>query len=131
MATLNEKAMANQTLIQLRAGIVEEAEFAKYYGHATMDDISHAIRESVKRKNVAAKSQMQQQQVVAQTHAQQQQQMMQQAQQEKNNMLQISLNEAQKDRDAKIEAIQKRGMINLIKQREGIRLKAEAEHMKL
>jgi len=50
-----QQAAANDLLLQLRAqGMIEEQDFANYYGRATMEDVSTAVRESFKRKQIAA-----------------------------------------------------------------------------
>lgn len=49
-----DKQMADQTLVQLRAAqIIEEHEFAQYYGRCTMEDVGRAIRDSFKRRQMA------------------------------------------------------------------------------
>lgn len=49
-----QKQAANELLLQLRAnGMIEEQEFAKYYGRAVMEDVSEAVRETFKRRQIA------------------------------------------------------------------------------
>lgn len=48
-----QKEAANAVLIQLRqAGMVDEEQFANYYGRASMEDVAKAIRESYKTKQL-------------------------------------------------------------------------------
>jgi len=50
-----QKEAANGLLMQLRgAGMIEEAEFANFFGRANMEDVATAIRESYKRRQMAA-----------------------------------------------------------------------------
>ena len=125
---VQEKYMANQTLTQMRmAGLIEEPEFANWYDRATMDDIGRVIRDTYKRRKMSSKVAVQQQGAANQAQAQQQQGLMQQAAAEKNRMLDIQLNEAEKNRNLKLDSIRLRAMGQLMKQREAIRLKAQAE----
>ena len=48
-----QKEAANDTLIEMRqAGMVDEEQFAKYYGRATTEDIGKAVRDTYKAKQL-------------------------------------------------------------------------------
>lgn len=125
---VQEQFMAKQELINLaQLGKIDDGEFSRWYGVATMEDIPKIIRESYKRRKSADKVAMQQQQILNQQQQQQNQQLMGQAKEERDKMLQIQLETNERDRQHDLQKIQERTMGNLMKVREQARLKYEHE----
>ena len=99
------KETANALLMQLKgAGLLEEQEFANYFNRSDMDGVGEAIRESFKRRQMAAAKQQQIQMAQQEQMQTQQQLAMEQAQ---NQQQQQYLDEKSLDQDNKIHDLEK------------------------